>query len=288
MGSVVKAAAAAKTAVAVVVADNGSHDQSEAVVKQFKDVEWLPFERNYGFGEGNNKAVKETKADAIILLNNDIKPHQDFIDPLLEAMQGDNIFAASARQKVETKAGDYFAGGNVGEWQRGLMRHRPVEELYPPLTKNTPTFYAEGGASAFDRSKFVELGGFSPLFRPFYWEDADLSFRAWKKGWTSLFVPQSEVVHRHESTISKVVPKWKKEAIGWRGIWLFTWRAIDSPSLFLSHLLWLPFHIVYGIFSGQWWRLYGLVLALPKMGSRLPHSDYHYTTEQIIKLARPH
>ena len=42
-----------------------------------------------------------------------------------------------------------------------------------------------GGSSAFDRRKFLELGGFDTLLKPFYLEDTDLGYHgleAWLEG----------------------------------------------------------------------------------------------------------
>ena len=38
----------------------------------------------------------------------------------------------------------------------------------------------------------------------FYWENIDLCYRATKRGYQILWEPESNVVHKHESTISKL------------------------------------------------------------------------------------
>ena len=63
--------------------------------------------------------------------------------------------------------------------------------------------FTGGGSSAFDRRKFLELGGFDHLYRPFYYEDTDLGFMAWKRGWKVLYEPGSIVFHEHRGTIGK-------------------------------------------------------------------------------------
>ena len=49
---------------------------------------------------------------------------------------------------------------------------------------------------AVDRMKFLELGGFDPMYRPAYCEDVDLCFRAWRRGWRCVFEPLSVALHR--------------------------------------------------------------------------------------------
>ena len=66
-----------------------------------------------------------------------------------------------------------------------------------------PCFYGGGGSCAFDRSKFLELGGFDELLAPFYLEDTDLGYLAWKRGWKVLYQPASVVYHEHRGTIGK-------------------------------------------------------------------------------------
>ena len=66
-----------------------------------------------------------------------------------------------------------------------------------------PCFYGGGGSCAFDRRKFLELGGFDELLAPFYLEDTDLGYMAWKRGWKVLYEPRSMVYHEHRGTIGK-------------------------------------------------------------------------------------
>ena len=88
-----------------------------------------------------------------------------------------------------------------GWWQDGSLRvrHRidgAVKDLFP-------CFYGGGGSCAFDRAKFLELGGFDELLAPFYLEDTDLGYMAWKRGWKVLYHPRSVVWHEHRGTIGK-------------------------------------------------------------------------------------
>ena len=41
-----------------------------------------------------------------------------------------------------------------------------------------PVFWAGGGSSAFNRAKFIALGGFPEVYSPAYVEDTDLSYQA--------------------------------------------------------------------------------------------------------------
>ena len=79
------------------------------------------------------------------------------------------------------------------------MRHRAE----PEIRQLYPCFYGGGGSCAFDRRKFLELGGFDEILKPFYLEDTDLGYMAWKRGWKVLYQPASVVYHEHRGTIGK-------------------------------------------------------------------------------------
>ena len=55
----------------VIVADNGSTDDSMTVLKEKfgSAVKILPFDKNYGYAGGYNKAIKETDYKYTVLLN---------------------------------------------------------------------------------------------------------------------------------------------------------------------------------------------------------------------------
>ena len=285
LGSVVAAGKEYSTNTEIIVADNGSTDNSQSVVEGFGGVKWLPLKKNHGFGKGNNLAVANTKQDIVILVNTDVIMRKDSILPLVDCFKDDAVFAASCQQEVQTKEKTFIGGGAVGAWTRGLLRHESLEVYYPNTTLVSKTLYASGGASAYDRKKFVKLGGFSDVFSGFYWEDTDLSFRAWKQGWKSLYVPQSKVIHAHESTTSRVLAPWYRQAVGWRGQLLFTWRAIDDIGLLIDHLFWLPIHWMASLLNGKYYRLIGLCMALPKLFYRLPRSLV--STRKILQICRP-
>jgi glycosyltransferase involved in cell wall biosynthesis len=99
-----------------------------------------------------------------------------------------------------------------------------------------PCFYAGGGSSAFDRRKFLALGGFDPLLHPFYLEDTDLGYMAWKRGWKVLYQPRSVVFHEHRGTIGKKFSPEYIASVLKKNFVLFCWKNIHEWWRLLSHL----------------------------------------------------
>lgn len=232
--SVVEAAAACPGS-EVIVVDNGSTDGSaDFVRKRFPDVNLVELERNYGFGGGSNAGFRAARNDIVVLLNSDMRVDRGFLPPLLEGFSDETVFAVScqiffsdpAKVREET-------GLTQGWWADGALRvrHRAddaIQELYP-------CFYGGGGSCAYDRAKFLELGGFDELYAPFYLEDTDLGYLAWKRGWRVLYQPRSKVWHEHRGTIGKRFTDRQIRAVLQKNFLLFAWKNIHEWPRLIAH-----------------------------------------------------
>lgn len=216
----------------VIVVDDGSTDgTNEWLRTRWHWVEVLRFERNGGFGAAANAGVLAARTPVVVLLNNDTAPERGFVRPLLRHFDAPETFAVSCRQEP---------GGGLcrGSFHAGLLRLRWRDGWTGPPT---PTLYADGGASAFLREAFLELGGFDPLYRPFYGEDLDLSYRAWKRGYRVLHEPASVVHHARGGTIEQRFASNYVRAASLKNRILFMWRNVTDSGAFASHWAALPF-----------------------------------------------
>ena len=187
----------------IIIVDNGSEDGSAQFLHEhFPQVQVLALERNLGFGGGSNAGFQAARNDIVVLLNSDMRVERDFLEPLLNGFDDDKTFAVSCqiffpdpgKPREET-------GLTEGWWSQGGLRVR--HRIEPEIRELYPCFYGGGGSCAFDRKKFLELGGFDELLKPFYLEDTDLGYLAWKRGWKVLYQPASVVYHEHRGTIGK-------------------------------------------------------------------------------------
>ena len=125
---------------------------------------------------------------------------------------------------------------------------------------------AGGGCAVFDREKFLALGGFDELYWPFYGEDTDLSYGAWKRGFRVLVEPRSIMYHRHAATIQHNP---QTRAVCQHNIHLFFWKNITDPLLIVKHLAWLAILIPVRTLRGQTPYLRGVWTALRKLPQAL-------------------
>ena len=75
----------------IVVADNGSTDDSVAFIRaNYPQVRLILFDKNYGFAGGYNKALEQVEADYFILLNSDVECTPNWIEPVVAMMEIQN------------------------------------------------------------------------------------------------------------------------------------------------------------------------------------------------------
>ena len=250
--------------VAVVVVDNRSTEpDAEWVRREYPEFEVVIAERNdYLFSL--NPVVAARREEVVIILNNDMKVAPDFIAPLLGHFADPRVFAVSA---------------SVFDWDsdrrqigRRTIRMRKWwfdKEDDFRIERPVYTVEAGGGCSAYRRTMFVELGGFDDLYRPGYWEDMDLSYRAWMRGWTSCIEPRSRIWHRHGATLWDRAREHRMIALLNRNGALFMVKNLDGWGFVLGFLAMLPWRIAYHWFVGSRPHARGLIDALPRLGQAL-------------------
>jgi GT2 family glycosyltransferase len=191
---------------------------------------------NLGFAGNVNRGVLRSKRDYVFLMNSDVVlKDASFINGLKHFESDNELFAVGFSQ---TEQAGKIVGSNRAYFKNGLINHshRLISDKKVP----TLNFWAEGGSSIFNKKLFIDLGLLDELYNPFYWEDIDLSYRAWKAGYKILYDPQIKVVHNHESTIGKYFDKTKITKIAFRNQLIFHWKNLIDASLLLKHLLNFP------------------------------------------------
>lgn len=246
----------------VIIIDDASSDNSPQVIKDLvkntRDIEVIPLfnEKNLGFASNVNRGVNRASGEIIILLNTDVIPRTGFLKPLLNHFSDEKVFAVGCLDESLENEKIILRGRGIGEWKRGFLVHSRGE------ISKSDTLWVSGGSGAFRKSLWVMLGGFDALYDPFYWEDIDLSYRARKMGFFTLFENKSIVRHEHEKGVIKsTFSKNEVKRIAFRNQFFFVWKNADISNL-ASHILWLPYHILKGIASGEIMLIFGLLTAL--------------------------
>ena len=228
----------------IIIVDNASTDGSAEYVRQrFPQVRVLQMEHNLGFGGGSNAGIRAARHPVVALLNNDMRVTPSFLPTLLAGFTDADVFAVSAQIFFSDPARRREETGLTSGWfAKGFfrVRHEVDERIQGPY----PAFYAGGGSTAYDREKFLELGGFDSLFEPFYLEDTDLSYNAWRRGWKVLYQPQGHVFHEHRGTIGRHFPREAIQSFLQTNYVLMVWKNLHRTRWMLSHLFYLYGHML--------------------------------------------
>lgn len=251
----------------IIVADDCSSDGSvEYLKKNFPNVIVVANVKQGGFAINVNSGVKKATGDIVVLLNTDVEPENGYLLPLLKHFEDSDVFAVGCLEKSVEQGNTILRGRGVAKWVKGFYLHERGE------VDRTDTAWVSGGSGAFRRSMWNALGGMDTLYSPFYWEDIDVSYRARKAGWKTVFEPQSVVGHYHEEgKIKREFSPIDVKRIVYRNQFTFIWKNLSDSRICLSHILWLPVRLIQALFKGDVIMWQGLFWAL----SRLPQIIRH-------------
>lgn len=241
--------------------------------------------KNLGFASCVNSAVKRSKGEFIFLLNSDVVLPDDSFQKSINVFKKDKKIFAITFSQIE--ADGKLVGANRGYFENGLINHthQPVASHQQLITN----FWAEGGSSIFRRDIFLKLSCFDPLYNPFYWEDVDLSYRAWKSGYKIVFLPDVAVKHQHESTIGRYFDKRLILKIAYRNQFVFNWKNITDTNLLTAHILSLPRLLFLALVKGNlsfWQGFFLALIRLPKIikSRKKAVKSFIRTDQEILNL----
>ncbi len=243
--SIVEAARRSPIPCRVTVVDNGSIDGSVTLLnREWPDVGVL-VEPNRGLASFN-AVLARISEPVVLLLNNDVKLEPDAVGPLLRVFEShsDALFAAPA---CWTFDGLEYEGMRTRVKSRfgliqGLCRVPGHEDWIdrPDLTASA------GPILAVDRSKFLALGGYDPIFFPGRIEDLDLGFRGWMAGFRGYYVPESVAFHKGFASFGPTFGRSGCDRLAARNTLLFVWKNLSGPRL-AEHLAWLPIRLAFAL-----------------------------------------
>lgn len=262
--SVIKAANFYKGNAEIIIVDDGSTDASAEFLRTtYPIVKTISLKNNHGFAVACNSGLKHARHELVVFLNNDMEVAEDFLLPLSKHFDDEEIFGVRLGIKWLTQEGMATDISNLflsltfrfGFIECPMLRlKQPIEPFY--------CAYVSGGAGIFDREKLLQLQGFDQMFTPFYWEDVDLSYRAWKRGWKTVYESSSMVYHQPHSTTSRFKKRNYVWRISRRNRYLLIWKNISDSSLIIKHMFFIPCQLLVSLVSGNLNHFFALFEAL--------------------------
>lgn len=179
--------------------DNGSSDGSERYAKRATKatrVVRIKNNDNKGFAEANNQGYKKSKGEYILLLNNDTKVTNDFLNKLVSFLE-DNSEVGVVQPKLEMmdKKGYLDNAGSFMTWT-GFLEHWGFNKKDSrEFSKPREVYSAKGACMLIRRSIIDQIGLFDSSFGS-YFEESDFCMRVWISGWKVMFYPDSLIYHK--------------------------------------------------------------------------------------------
>ena len=226
----------------LVVDDGGTDATARELPGLFPAARYVPRARNEGFSAAANTGFDAAVHGLVLLLNNDIRVSRDFLLPLAEHFRAApsgpdrDLFAVVSLQinpAADVSVNPAFDGCRALQFRGGELR-LPCTVKSAEGERARETALANGGCSLFSRGKVQALGGFCGLFNPFYYEDAELSVQALRRGWRILFEPRSVVLHRPNSTTGQHALKVTPVVV--RNLFFFHWLLLDGAGAWMAHV----------------------------------------------------
>ena len=221
----------------VYVADNGSTDASVQLVrKEFPSVRLIQLEKNWGFADGYNEALKQVAAEYVVLLNSDVEVTEHWLRPLVAYMDGHPGVAACQPKLRSWRERDRFeyagaAGGFIDRYGYPFCRGRlmgNVEQDRGQYDTVLPVFWASGAALFIRRADYMEAGGLDSRFFA-HMEEIDLCWRLRARGRGVVCIPGSVVCHVGAATLKRENPH--KTFLNFRNNLLMLYKNLPAREL---------------------------------------------------------
>ncbi len=226
-----------------IIVDNASTDGSAAYIREhFPDVILHVEPVNVFFGPAANRGIGLAKGELVLLLNPDVAVECLGFETVRSHFAGDpRLFAIHPRIR-DPRDGQEERLFSLA-MRRGIVDVLSLMEAPGDECMDVP--YVTGGAAFFRRDLLLGIGGFDPLFTPFYWEDVDLGIRAIRNGYKNLFLGSSRFLHWRSTIIRRNYDERRIKIIYERNRLLFFYKHVSFASIpFLSHLAWLGFRLL--------------------------------------------
>jgi GT2 family glycosyltransferase/glycosyltransferase involved in cell wall biosynthesis len=189
----------------VIIVDNGSTDATgEWLAREYPALAVEHSAEPLSFAAAVNRGIRRARYSHVCLLNNDMAIEPGFFGALRSAFDRiPELFCATAQI--------FFPEGQRREETgKAVMPLHRAWNAFPvrcdePVTGENFSYvlYGSGGCSLYDTRKLRALGAIGEVFEPAYVEDLDVGFRAWRRGWPSVFVSGARVVHHHRTTTAR-------------------------------------------------------------------------------------
>ena len=219
----------------IIVVDNNSTDGTmEFLAQNYPSIITLKLDKNYGFAKPNNMAAKIAKGDFLLFLNNDTEVTPNFLTELVQVLVGNDQIGICQSLLLKPN-GEIDSSGDF------IDTIGVVYNSKEPIDKIREISSARGASMIIRKELFLDLEGFDEQFFVSF-EDVDLGWRTWIKGYKVAINPKSVVYHHGGKTHDSI-----KDEISFHGLKNQLSMKITNFEMKYSISSLLKFFIIFGI-----------------------------------------
>jgi hypothetical protein len=185
----------------LIIVDNASEDDSlERVEISHPEVKVVRNSINLGYSAAGNVGIAMSSGEFVVIMNPDTVVHPNWLEPLIDATRRHPAAAffqpkivLMENPRVLNSAGNMIHIAGFGVCRGiGMLDSEGFQD-------ESEISYASGACTLARRTALSDVGAMEELFVA-YGEDKDLGWRALMRGWLSIYVPASRILHKWSPT----------------------------------------------------------------------------------------
>lgn len=235
----------------IIVVDDDSKDDSIAFLETYyPEIILLKNEINKGFSATCNKGIMQASKELMLILNSDIQLSPNYFENQWQCFEEHDTFGVMGRI-IDTGTHTYDGPRlpqRFGFKFKQNKIYETADQKHP-----TPTIFLSGANALVCAKKIKQILGFDEIFSPFYFEDVDLSLRAWRLGWKCYYAFEATCDHIGSSTINANNLKKNVKATYYRNRYILHGIHLNKSQFAWFKVQTFIFEVLPKMLMGQFW-----------------------------------
>lgn len=221
--------------VEVIILNNASTDKTEEFIKNnVEGIQVIRSNKQKGLCSLLNDGIAKTKYDLVMVMEDDVLVSIGFMRPLLVEISDEDIFAVVPRIELKWKNNEVISV-HLLKYIDNQLRVKPIPDGNFPEPVYIPGVI--GTAFMMKKDIFNQLEGFDTMFDPYYYQDLDLGYRAWKRGHKVLYSRRSVISHIDRDPFRDLLENQEADWLKERNYLLFMGKNITHFGMYMKHRL---------------------------------------------------